>query len=116
LIEGTSDLADSLWTPASKKNKLWNKGKLKGHYEKHGKLEFGAKSSTEYSDMAYEFGTRKSDSIIQVTEGAYVYRYEPSTNNIFVGTQKGGTIKSFYKWDGRPDDKVIETLKRLGKL
>lgn len=66
--------------------------------------------------MAYEFGTRKSDSIIQVTEGAYVYRFEPSTNTVFVGTLKGGKIKSFDKWDGRPDDTVIQTLKRRGKL
>lgn len=66
--------------------------------------------------MAYEFGTRKSDGIIEVVEGAYVYRYEPSTNNVFVGTLKGGKIKSFYKWDGRTDDAVIELLKRLGKL
>ena len=66
--------------------------------------------------MAYEFGTRKSDIIIQTISGAYVYRYEPSTNNIFIGTLKGGKIKSFYKWDGREDDVVIQTLKRLGLL
>ncbi len=95
---------------------MWNKGKLKEHYEKHGIPEFGAKSSKEYSEMAYEFGTRKSDTIIQAIDGAYVYRYEPSTNIIFVGTLKGGKIKSFYKWDGREDDAVIETLKRLGLL
>ena len=95
---------------------MWNKGKLKLHYEKHGISEFGVRASKEYSEMAYEFGTRKSDSIIQVVDGAYVYRYEPSTGNIFVGTLKGGKIKSFYKWDGRENDAVIETLKRLGLL
>lgn len=42
--------------------------------------------------MAYEFATRESDSIIQVINGAYVYRYEPSTNNIFVGTLKVGKM------------------------
>lgn len=89
---------------------------MKKHYEKHGIPEFGAKSSKEYSELAYEFGIRKSDNIIEVVEGAYVYRFEPSTNNIFVGTLKGGKIKSFYKWDGREDDDVIKTLKRLGKL
>ncbi|CVI70154.1 hypothetical protein NDGK_01773 [Clostridiales bacterium CHKCI001] len=61
--------------------------------------------------MAYQFGKKESDSIIQVIEGPY----EPSTNNIFVGTAKGGKIKSFYKWDGQ-EDYVIETLKRLGEL
>ena len=49
-------------------------------------------------------------------EGPYVYRYEASTGNIFVGTLKGGKIKSFYKWNGRADDAVIKTLKKLGKL
>lgn len=38
------------------------------------------------------------------------------STNIFVGTVKGGSMKSFYKWNGRSDDLVIETLKRLGKL
>ena len=99
-----------------KENDLWNKGKLKKHYEKHGIPEFGAGSSKKYSEMAYEFGTRNSDNIIKVIEGSYVYRYDPLTNNIFVGTLKGGKIKSFYKWDGRADDVVIQTLKRLGKL
>ena len=108
-----SGAVSSLWTPTANKNNLWNKGKLKEHYEKHGISEFGAKSFKEYSDMAYQFGKKESDSIIQVIEGAYIY--EPSTNNIFVGTAKGGKIKSFYKWDGR-EDHVIETLKRLGEL
>lgn len=66
--------------------------------------------------MAYEFGTREWDAIIQAIEGAYVYRYEPSTDIVFIGTLKGGKIKSFYKWDGRDDDTVIKTLKRLGLL
>ena len=111
----SGDGNDSLWTPVTKENDLWSKGKLKKHYEKHGITEFGAKSSKEYSNMAYEFGTRQSNSIIQAINGAYVYRYEPSTNIIFVGT-KGGKIKSFYKWDGRENDVVITTLKGLGKL
>ncbi|MEN1987682.1 hypothetical protein [Paenibacillus hubeiensis] len=94
---------------------LWSKGKLKAHYEKHGN-EFGAKSSKEYSNMAYEFGTSTSDSIIQVKDGAFIYRYEPSTKSIFVGTDVGGKIKSFYKWDGRPDDAVILMLKGKGLI
>ena len=115
-LESLTNTGDSLWKPATKEKDLWSKGKLKEHYEKHGIPEFGAKSSKEYSDMACEFGTRNSDNIIEVIEGPYVYRYEPSTNIIFVGTLKGGKIKSFYKWDGRPNDLVIETLKRLEKL
>lgn len=66
--------------------------------------------------MSYNFGIRNSDNIIKVIKKSYVYRYEPLTNNIFVGTLKGGKIKSFYKWDGRADDVVIQTLKKLGKL
>ncbi len=116
----TEDVADeaddSLWTPAEKQSDLWNKGKLKVHYEKHGISEFGATSSKQYSDMAYEFGIRKSNDIIQTISNGYVYRYEPLTNIVFVGTLKGGKIKSFYKWDGREGDVVIETLKGLGLL
>ena len=66
--------------------------------------------------MAYKFGTIKSNNNIEAVEGPYVYRYEASTGNIFVGTLKGGKIKSFYKWDGRADDAVIKILKKLGKL
>ncbi|MCG7410902.1 Hint domain-containing protein, partial [Paenibacillus sp. ACRRX] len=107
--------AESLWRPTEKIADLWSKGKLKTHYHKHGD-EFGAKSSSEYSDMAHEFATRKSDRIIQVKDGAFIYRYEPSTKSIFVGTDIGGKIKSFYKWDGRPDDAVILTLKGKGLI
>ncbi len=66
--------------------------------------------------MAYNFGIRNSDNIIKVIEKSYVYRYEPLTNNIFVGTLKGGKTKSSYKWDSKADDVVIQTLKKLGKL
>lgn len=38
--------------------------------------------------MASEFGKKCSDSIIQVIHEGYVYRYEPSTKTIFVGTLK----------------------------
>ena len=106
---------ESPWKPNDKKNSLWNKGKLKVHYEKHGD-EFAVGSSKEYSDMAVEFGTRESDDIIQTVYEGYVYRYEPTTNTIFVGTEKGGKIKTFYVWDGRQDDHVITTLKSLGLI
>ena len=110
--EGESETGESLWKPTENKNNLWNKGKLKKHYDKHGG-EFGAKSAPEYSDMAVEFGTRNSDDIIQTIHEGYVYRYEPSTNTVFVGTAKGGKVKSFYVWDGRENDLVINTLRDL---
>lgn len=66
--------------------------------------------------MAVEFGTRNSDDIIQTVHEGYVYRYEPSTNTVFVGTAKGGKVKSFYVWAGRGDDLVINTLKGLGLI
>ncbi|MBU2714244.1 hypothetical protein [Zooshikella harenae] len=67
--------------------------------------------------MALEFGTRKNNgNLVETTSGAFNYRFEPSTNTIFVGTNAGGKIKSFYKWDGRSDDVVINTLKEAGKL
>ncbi len=101
------------WIPSKQ---LWSKGKLKTHFEKHGS-EFGAKSSKEYTEKAFEFGRRENvGDLIETTSGAFIYRFEPSTNTVFVGTQKGGKIKSFYKWDGRSDDVVINTLKRKGKL
>ena len=59
----------SIWSPTKNKNSLWNKGKLKTHFEKHG---------------------------------------------IFVGTASGGKIKTYYKWDGRTDDAVINYLKEIG--
>ena len=85
--EGESETGESLWKPTENKNNLWNKGKLKKHYDKHGG-DFGAKSAQEYSDMAVEFGTRNSDDIVQTIHEGYVYRYEPSTNTVFVGTAK----------------------------
>ena len=88
---------------------------MKTHYDKHGS-EFGAKSSQEYSKIAIEFGTKNSDDIAQTVHDGYVYRYEPSTNTIFVGTEKGGKIKTFYVWDGREGDVVIHTLKDLGLI
>ena len=106
---------ESLWRPTEKMSDLWSKGKLKTHYDKH-RDEFGVQSSTEYSDMAYKFGTSKSDSIIQVKNGAFIYRYEPATKSIFVGTEKGGKIKSFYKWDDRADDEVILTMRQKGLI
>ena len=108
--EGESETGESLWKPTENKNNLWNKGKLKKHYDKHGG-DFGAKSAQEYSDMAVEFGTRNSDDIVQTIHEGYVYRYEPSTNTVFVGTAKGGKVKSFYVWDGRENDLVINTLR-----
>ena len=110
--EGESETGESLWKPTENKNNLWNKGKLKKHYDKHGG-DFGAKSAQEYSDMAVEFGTRNSDDIVQTIHEEYVYRYEPSTNTVFVGTAKGGKVKSFYVWDGRENDLVINTLRDL---
>jgi hypothetical protein len=67
--------------------------------------------------MAEKFGTRINDgSIVETINGAFIYRFEPSTNTVFVGTLAGGKIKSFYKWDGRSDDVVIKTLREAGKL
>lgn len=107
-----SETRNFLWKSAKSKNNLWNKGKLKTHYGKHGG-DLGAKSAPKYSDMAVEFGIRNSDDIIQTIHEGYVYRYEPSTNTVFVGTEKGGRVKSFYVWDGRENDFVINTLKDL---
>lgn len=63
-----------------------------------------------------KFGTRGSDSIIQTTYEGYVYRYEPSSNTIFIGTETGGRVEPFYVWGGRECDFVITILKGLGFL
>ena len=108
---------ESLWKPTSKKWDLWKKGKLNIHFKNHGIPDFGAKSPKDYTEMAYEFGVRRSNDIIQcIYDDAYVYRFEPSTHNIFVGTLKSGRIKTFYKWDGRETDYVIKFFKEIGKL
>ncbi|GEM_PF-4920268 len=101
------------WSPAENKNGLWNKGKLKVHFEKHG-LEVGATTSAEYSRKALEFGIKQSPNIIQAKKGSFLYRFDPTTNEIFVGTLSGGKIKTYYKWDGRTDDAVISYLKEIG--
>ncbi|WP_444889970.1 polymorphic toxin-type HINT domain-containing protein [Microbulbifer sp. DLAB2-AA] len=112
-VHNTCDLNITKWAPGKQ---LWSKGKLKTHFEKHG-AEFGAKNSKEYSEKALKFGARKNNGdLVETTSGAFSYRFEPSTNTIFVGTNAGGKIKSFYKWDGRSDDVVINTLKEAGKL
>ena len=108
---------ESLWKPTLKKWDLWKKGKLNIHYKNHGISEFGAKSKEEYSEMAYEFRVRRPNDIIQgIYDDTYVYRYEPLTDNIFVGTLSGGRIKTFYKWDGRDTDNVIKFFKEISKI
>ncbi|MBQ5446410.1 MAG: hypothetical protein IIT48_07080, partial [Lachnospiraceae bacterium] len=103
----------SIWSPSKNKNSLWNKGKLKTHFEKHCS-EVGANTSAEYSKMALEFGTKQSPNIIQAENGSFLYRFDPTTNEIFVGTKSGGKIKTYYIWDGRTDDVVINYFKETG--
>lgn len=64
--------------------------------------------------MAFDFGTKQSDNIIQTTNGAYVYRFDPTSNEVFVGTISSGKIKTYYIWDGRSEDVVINYLKEQG--
>jgi hypothetical protein len=109
----STDSNHSLWSPSDNPNSLWSKGKLKVHYDNHGS-EFGASSSSQYSQMAFDFGTKQSDNIIQTTNGAYVYRFDPTSNEVFVGTISSGKIKTYYIWDGRSEDVVINYLKEQG--
>lgn len=105
--------SQSIWSPSKNKNSLWIKGKLKTHFEKHGS-EVGANTSAEYSKMALEFGTKQSPNIIQAENGSFLYRFDPTTNEIFVGTVSGGKIKTYYKWDGveRTYEKCCKVLLR----
>ncbi len=95
--------------------RLWRKGKLRQHFEKHG-TDFGANSKEEYSRLAKEFAEQPllGSNLIDFVDGAYVYRVDRATNTILVAT-RNGVLKTFYKWDGRAGDKVIETLRREGR-
>jgi RHS repeat-associated protein len=106
--------ADELieWVPGKK---IWLTGKRKKHFKDHG-AGVGATTRLEYHEKALAFGTRKNKGdLLEITTGAFTYRYEPLTKLVFVGTHKGGKIKTFYKWDGR-EDVVIKTLKQAGLL
>ena len=72
VVENVVERGKSVWTPTENKNGLWNKGKLGEHFNKHG-AEVGALTKEQYSEMAYNFGVKQSDSIIQTTKGAYIY-------------------------------------------
>jgi hypothetical protein len=105
----------SAWTPG-RAGQLWSKGKLGQHFAKHGD-EVGAASRQEYSDAAAAFGSAENaGQFVDETVGAFFYRFEPATNKVFVGTTAGQKIKTFYVWDGRADDVVINTLQKAGKL
>jgi hypothetical protein len=67
--------------------------------------------------MATEFGSApNTGQFLDMKNGAFFYRYEPTTNRIFVGTTAGEQIKTFYRWDGRAIDAVITALKGAGQL
>jgi RHS repeat-associated protein len=102
-----------VWAPGKQ---LWNKGKQGSHFRDHG-AEVGARSSAEYSRMASEFGSApNTGQFLDLQSGAYFYRFEPATGKVFVGTTAGQKIKTFYRWDGRPNDVVITSLREAGKL
>lgn len=104
------------WIPNSNPNQLWSKGKLGEHFQKHGS-EFNAKSSQEYSQMALNFSKKENrGNFIESVNNGFYYRFEPATNTILVGTISGGKIKTFYKWDGRANDAVINHLKTQGLI
>ena len=101
------------WLPGKQ---LWSKGKLGEHFAKHG-AEVGTSSAPEYSKTAAEFGSApNTGQYIDMRSGAFFYRYEPATNRIFVGTDAGQKIKTFYQWDGRSTDTVITSMKSAGLL
>jgi hypothetical protein len=70
----------------------------------------------EYTQKALEFAQKtNTGGFLDIINGSYFYRYEPSTQSVFIATLKG-KIKSFYKWDGRENDFVIPLLKKEGLL
>jgi RHS repeat-associated protein len=107
-----AELEGAAWTPGKL---LWSKGKWGEHFRKHG-ADVGARSASEYSGLAAEFGSApNTGQFIDMKNGAFFYRYDPATNRVFVGTA-GGKIKTFYTWDGRANDAVITSLKEAGRL
>ena len=63
---------------------------------------------------AIDFETKQSSNIIQAENGPNLYRFDPTTNEIFVGTLSSGKIETYYMWDGRTDDAVINYLAETG--
>ena len=103
-----------LWT-AARNGRLWRKGKLAQHFSNHG-AEVGASSAREYQNMALEFSRREnSGEFIDVIGDTFTYRYSRETSEIFVGTNTG-RIKTYYVWDGRQDDGVVNMMRNLGLL
>ncbi|MEP3475830.1 MAG: hypothetical protein ABJN57_06405 [Hyphomicrobiales bacterium] len=101
------------WAPNKNQNQLWSKGKEKIHYRNHGQ-EVGANSQKEYTTKALEFGTKPPKGSIKLKTSQGQYIYDPSSKRIFVGSPKSGKIKTFYRWDGRANDAVINALKDKG--
>ena len=64
--------------------------------------------------MAKNFGIKQSQSILQAKCGPYIYRFDPTTNEVFVGTESSGKIKTYYIWDGRSNDRVVNYFKEIG--
>ena len=61
-----------------------------------------------------KFGLENDANILKMKKGAFIYKFEPSTRTVFVGTEAGGKIKSFYVWDGRATDQVVNAFKTKG--
>ncbi len=90
----------------------WKKGKLKEHFDKHGD-DFGVNSSKKYGELAEKFAKNNDKSILQTINGDYICRFDPKSNTVLVVSASGGKIKTFYKWDGRSNDAVVEAFRQL---
>jgi len=64
------------WKPVAD-YKLWNKGKIKTHFDKHAD-DFGAQNYDEYTQMAKSFATEVNggNRFVDAVDGSFVYRFE----------------------------------------
>lgn len=76
-----------------------SKGKLAGHFEKHG-AEFGASTSKEYLGAAKSFAA-EVENFAERTVGNFVIKVDSATKRVLIGRTDTKEIRTLYKDDGR---------------
>ena len=67
-----------------------------------------------YSQMAVDFATNTPQTAYKAKLGHSQYVYDPVSKKVFVGSPSSGKIKTFYVWDGRTNDAVVNYFKEQG--
>ncbi len=93
----------------------FSKGKLKEHFDKHGK-EFGEITQNEYLKFAKEFATEVGDGIIEQKVGNFLVKFDPATNRMLIVHAGKKEIRTFYKPDARDADPFAAAVKLAEEL